>query len=316
MALAEDAADAAVSAMDRWRVRLLLERCLDAENLRLSGDGPVRESALLAEEMERACLDNAERVRADYRREDAVLAGYWDAYQGLSRALGQPHGPGLMDTLAAALLKGEISPARAADPEVYQAHQYITVRPRMQGKLCGILAAAAKTSHPRLADPEAFPGGCQAMAKSIEKGVYNRAVRHCEESEDGYERSWSCPMFVAIYSARLGAVFANLDPQSAVARTTGGFWLLDRLAEKDLSPDQLGGLSEAELCPPASAACRLQIELRQSQKVTEKESTMFRCPRCKERRHTYRSVQIGSGDEASTFMCTCLNCGENFEGRG
>lgn len=300
----------ALEEVHRHSVRLLLGKTLAEEETRSRAAAPAPPSpgakSRLAAKIEEAL----------WARARGNPAAYWEAYGGLTGALGQPYGPGLDTSLAGALLRGAVSPAQAALPETFGAHRELSERDRVRGKLCAILSAAAETSHPCLADPQAFPGGALALASAIERGGYTWAVRHCEGSEDSYERSWKNPMFVAVYSSRLGAVLANLDPHGTVAQATGGCWLLDRLAAQELQPSQVGVLPEAELCPPAGEACRRQIQLRLEQKVTEKVSSMYRCPSCRARKHTYRQVQIGSADEPSTFMCTCLACGQHFEGRG
>jgi DNA-directed RNA polymerase subunit M/transcription elongation factor TFIIS len=93
-----------------------------------------------------------------------------------------------------------------------------------------------------------------------------------------------------------------------------GTWALDRLASGVWPPEDLGAMSAAELCPRAGQAERDEVRRRLDQKVCEKTSALFACPRCHKRNHTYRQVQIGSGDEPSTFMCTCKECGNNYEG--
>ena len=50
----------------------------------------------------------------------------------------------------------------------------------------------------------------------------------------------------------------------------------------------------------------------QAVKVEQTTTDMFQCGRCKERRCTYYTAQIRSGDEAATIFIQCQNCGLNF----
>lgn len=152
-------------------------------------------------------------------------------------------------------------------------------------------------------------------AKELERGCYNSAIEQCITSADSYRRQWDSHMFVSVYSSRLGTVASNLDPNGLVAaHVAGTLSAFDRLVSGEWQPFDLGAMAAVDLCPEATAAVRAKVDRRVNQKIDEKTSTYFACPRCKKRNHTYRLVQIGSGDEPSTFMCTCKECGEHYEG--
>lgn len=50
----------------------------------------------------------------------------------------------------------------------------------------------------------------------------------------------------------------------------------------------------------------------QKAKVEQATTDMFQCGRCKQRKCTYHTAQIRSGDEAATIFIQCQNCGLNF----
>lgn len=226
-------------------------------------------------------------------------------YSGLCKALAAPYGEFLEATLAIWLAEGKITVEEAITPEVYEAHLGIDPRKRCSSLFYGILARDERFDEKKRRD----------FASRIERGCYNAAIRQCTNSDDSYQRHWDNEMFVNVYSGRCGLVSANIDPSGAVAQSVGGAWALDRLAAGDWQPEALGAMTETELCPQAGKADRDAVAHRLNQKVDEKTSTLFACPRCHKRNHTYRQVQIGAGDEPSTFMCTCKECGENYEGR-
>jgi DNA-directed RNA polymerase subunit M/transcription elongation factor TFIIS len=154
-------------------------------------------------------------------------------------------------------------------------------------------------------------GSLADVARRLERGCYNRALELCKESADNHKRRWDSVMFLADLDCE-GRVAAHLAAGGgpslppALAKILAGEW----------HPQALGAMTADQLCPQAGEAERSLIGRRSLQKVDEKVSSLFSCPQCRARRCTYRQVQIGAADEPSTFMCTCLSCGANFEGRG
>jgi hypothetical protein len=230
---------------------------------------------------------------------------YVERYFGLLEALPRRRGAFLETTLAAQIAAGAIPPAEACTPAVYGRHQKPT--PRQQGR--GLFYSLLRQ------DRRFSAQACRDFAAQIESGCYDAAIARSKESADCFCRNWDDPMFVDVYSARCGLVASNLDSKGLVARSLGGrLWALDSLASGAVPPKALGAMTAIELCAEASRDVREKIARRLEQKVDEKTSTLFACPRCHKRNHTYRQVQIGAGDEPSTFMCTCKECGENYEG--
>ena len=256
----------------------------------------------LAERLEQTCLDVAQSVGPDYR------ARYASAYNGLCKALPHVYGEFLEATLAVQVLDERVALTVAVDPVAYQA--YTQIEPRQRGRA---LFYSVLIQDPRFDSPE--DAKRRDYASRIERGCYNASIVRCVDSADSYRRQWDSPMFVAVYSARCGLVSANIDPTGMVVQgVEGGSWALDKLAAGEWNPEGLGAKSATELCPQAGKAVRDEVMIRVNQKIDEKTSSLFACPRCHKRNHTYRQVQIGAGDEPSTFMCTCKECGENYEG--
>ena len=282
----------------RVGVRSLLEKAL-WEGLPAADAAAVR---ALAESLEAETFAAAQAGGGDYR------TCYAATYSGLCRALPEPYGDFLEATLAAQVADGRIELASVATAAVYEAHAEVGPRQRARALFYDVLAQDSRFD-------SAEDGMRREYATQIERGCYNAAISRCISSADSYCRQWDSRMFVSVYSARCGLVSANIDPAGTVVRSVeGGSWALDRLASGAWSPEALGAMSATELCPQAGKAERDAVLHRLNQKVEEKTSSLFACPRCHKRNHTYRQIQIGSGDEPSTFMCTCKECGENYEG--
>jgi DNA-directed RNA polymerase subunit M/transcription elongation factor TFIIS len=265
-------------------------------------DGAASGIPALAATLEQACLDAAQAAGPDYRTQYAAV------YSGLVKGLPIEYGDFLEATLALQILDGRVPPVAATDPSVYEAHTRIEPRQRVRALFYAVLARDDRFD----SDADAKR---RDYASLIERGCYNATISHCVDSADSYRRQWDSEMFVAVYSARCGLVSANIDPAGTVVLgVEGGSWALDRLAAGEWEPEALGRMTATELCPQAGKAVRDKVNKRINQKIEEKTSALFACPRCHKRNHTYRIVQIGSGDEPSTFMCTCKECGQNYEG--
>lgn len=275
-------------------------RTLFRHALRGPGDAGWQDPSVktAAEDLERICFE----------RSDANWAVYGALHARVREQLAERWGDFLEETLGQALLGGRITPAELLETAEAAGASGTSADPRKQYR--ALFYAC-------LAEAEPDDGRRRELARGLERGCYNAAIDRCKKSENAYRRNWDAPMFLSVYSSRCGIVYNNIRPGGIVARGCGAHipWALERLIAGDWDAETLGAMTEAELCPAATAADRREIDLRLRQKVVQKTSTLFACPRCKQRKHTYRQVQIGAADEPSTFMCTCVECGENFQGR-
>lgn len=152
-----------------------------------------------------------------------------------------------------------------------------------------------------------------SIAKKIEKSCYNAVIKNSKQSEDPPCRQWDTPLFIEIYSNRCGVIYNLLDPKSQTCKIYGST-LIQQIIDKSIDLKEIGFKSEKDLCPQATKKERDEIILRSEQCVVEKESNLFKCPNCKERRVTYREVQLRALDEAPDYLCRCLNCKHRFKG--
>lgn len=150
----------------------------------------------------------------------------------------------------------------------------------------------------------------------MEKSCFNMAVAICKNSDDPPCRNWSSQVFVGIYSSKCATVNNYIDPSSEACKLYGTEVIDKLLIDIDFAKE-IGKKTEKELCPQAMARERAEILARTSQKIEEKESIMFRCPHCGERRCTYQTVQRRALDEAPDYSCKCLNpaCMRRFTGK-
>lgn len=152
-----------------------------------------------------------------------------------------------------------------------------------------------------------------SIAKTIEKTCYAIIIKSSKQSEDPPCRQWTSPLFLEMYSNRCGIIYNLLNPESSSCRLYGST-LLQSIIDGTIDISMIGSMSEKELCPQATQKERDEISLRSEQRVIEKESNLFKCPNCKERRVTYREVQLRAIDEAPDYLCKCLKCNHRFKG--
>lgn len=151
-------------------------------------------------------------------------------------------------------------------------------------------------------------------SKLIEKSCYNAIIKNSKQSEDPPCRQWDSPVFMEMYSNRCAIIYNLIDPTSNSCKLYGND-LLSKILEGTFDVKEIGFKSEKELCPQATQKERDEIAIRSEQHVIEKESNLFKCPNCKERRVTFREVQLRALDEAPDYLCRCLNCKHKFKGK-
>ena len=263
------------------------------------------------EALERAIYNSSVRASRASRLPHRRL--YADALRATNQALPAQVGPYPDDVVAIMYMDGRQTADEVVDAALAPAP---TPDPRETTRRMFVRTLIGAASEYALDRERALE-----TARTIEVSCFNAAVRASKESEVPPRRQWDSPAFVDIYSTRCGTIDGLLDPASSSCRAYGATLVVRLLAApggaiSPLKPDALGDMTEAELCPQATVAERAEIAKRSEQKVTEKESNLFRCPHCGERRSTYREVQRRSLDEAPDYLCFCLSCRRRFTGRG
>ena len=109
-----------------------------------------------------------------------------------------------------------------------------------------------------------------------------------------------------MYSIRCGTITSNIKKD--------GF-MIKKMLLGEWSPIDLGSKSADELDPESSLSIKQYLDTRSQQKITQKESNLYTCPKCKNKRTTQPSgKQNRSLDEGQSQWVKCLNdqCGMKF----
>jgi transcription elongation factor S-II len=152
------------------------------------------------------------------------------------------------------------------------------------------------------------------IAKTIEKSCYNAIIDKSKNSENPPCRKWTSIVFLEMYSNKCGMIYNLLDITSNTYNIYKPRLVYDIL-EKKIDLTTIGFIPEKILCSQSIIKEKEEIEIRSEQYVKEKESNLFRCPKCKQRKITYKEVQLRALDEAPDYICRCLNCGHTFKGK-
>ena len=179
-------------------------------------------------------------------------------------------------------------------------------------------------------------------SKHIERGCHNAAIDKADERN--IPKYWDDEEFIDQYSNMGYLVKMNVDITSPVLQNRPDeikFYLitkvynyalgqylfnnwknipmLSKLNEASIQyvleylptvdPEALGYMTSTEMNPKISEPIINEIKLRENEKMKVKYSTMYKCPRCFERKTTFNEVQKRRGDEGGTLQITCKECG-------
>lgn len=159
---------------------------------------------------------------------------------------------------------------------------------------------------------EPLRGSAQKIATDTEISCYNSVIRSCQQN-DSVVRTWENTTFKQLYSSRTACVVSHLRLDGSVDKAAV-IELASKIARGEITPTQLGNMSESELCPTASDHERETITKRSMQKIKKRENKMYLCPRCKKPATSVTEAQMGAADEGNSVLCEC-ECGMRFQAR-
>lgn len=149
-------------------------------------------------------------------------------------------------------------------------------------------------------------------SKLLEKSIYTYCKN--EGLKKGIDILFENELFKILYIQKSRSIIHNLDKNSYIQNTT----LLDKINSNKLNLLDLPNLEHFEIFPE-----RWDFYI-EKQKILDKRLTdippasttdQFKCPKCKQRKCTYVSVQIRSADEPMTSFVSCLVEGCNYAWR-
>jgi DNA-directed RNA polymerase subunit M/transcription elongation factor TFIIS len=292
-------------------------------------------AATIATDLEAATYKNCAGNRTKYVTMNNALNGVLNFSPGEI-----PNVP-----LAARLLAGQITPVECLTPTILNSKQALENDPRLgKRRLFSSALLKAKTeAHPQhttngktptakepsearkaVSDDAKEPSEAKEtlpvaifqkgmknillVAAALEKSCYNAVINGVGAQ---MIKTWQSEPFVNAYTERCCTVYAHIDPDGAACKKYGTE-LRDKLLSGEIDAKTVGTMSAEQLCPAAFQKVREKLEERKKQKIQEKASTLFPCPKCHARCHTMKTAQTRSADELAKNICKCLKCGTDF----
>ena len=151
---------------------------------------------------------------------------------------------------------------------------------------------------------EILGNGHDALARNVERAVYNRTVRILS-----YEH--------APGENRVAWMYRHKFMEMKRALIDGS--LRERLISKEVKCKDLVGMTPDMLWPEGPHARALQkhnereMQLEQIRAKDSDYEGIFKCKKCKSNKTEYSQMQTRSADEPMTTFVTCKNCGNRWK---
>ena len=135
--------------------------------------------------------------------------------------------------------------------------------------------------------------GSGEWTESLEKSIYNRAVDLAIERS--ITRKWSNDQFTTLYSSLLYFVISNLPK------------IISALNAKLIAPEAVCSTDIMTIDPDIYKDELKIIGLKLEQKIEERYSNRYICPKCKTNKIKIEERQTSALDEISKFFKLCCN---------
>lgn len=141
---------------------------------------------------------------------------------------------------------------------------------------------------------------------NIEIGIFNYTIDYCKNLN--IPLNWESDIFQSIYINKSISIYSLLKQDSYIENKS----LIERINNNLIQPHLIASLSNEELFPEKwyDLLTKHQDKVKNAYEMNMVPmSDTIVCKKCKSRKITYVEVQTRASDEASTTMCTCLDCG-------
>jgi DNA-directed RNA polymerase subunit M/transcription elongation factor TFIIS len=133
------------------------------------------------------------------------------------------------------------------------------------------------------------------IAKKIEESVYIFSKEYTETNETPF-------LLDSIYNDKFTEIYNLLI-------NTKSCFLIDALNENKIDPLKIAFMRPDELNPDKYEKILKKKELEEFKKSNQATSSIYKCPKCKEKKCTIIQKQTRSADEPATLYIDCKSCG-------
>lgn len=135
----------------------------------------------------------------------------------------------------------------------------------------------------------------EKYAKKIEESVYNFSKEYTEDNETPF-------LLESVYSDKFNEIINLLINKKSA-------FLIQAIKTNKIDASKIANMRPDELNPDKYDKILKKKELEDFKKNNQATSSIYKCPKCKERKSTITQKQTRSADEPATLYIECKSCG-------
>lgn len=135
----------------------------------------------------------------------------------------------------------------------------------------------------------------EKYAKKIEESVYNFSKEYTEDNETPF-------LLESVYSDKFNEIINLLINKKSA-------FLIQAIKSNKIDASKIANMRPDELNPDKYDKILKKKELEEFKKTNQATSSIYKCPKCKERKSTITQKQTRSADEPATLYIECKSCG-------
>jgi len=132
-------------------------------------------------------------------------------------------------------------------------------------------------------------------AEKIEESVYTFSKDYTEDNETPF-------LLESVYSDKFNEIFNLLINKKSA-------FLIKAIKSNKINPLKIAMMRPDELNPDKYEKILKKKELEEFKKSNQATSSVYKCPKCKERKSEITQKQTRSADEPATLYIECKSCG-------
>lgn len=144
------------------------------------------------------------------------------------------------------------------------------------------------------------------LAMGLELSCFNKTLDIC--TKKNIYKNWTEYEFILTYARETNRIISNIDMNSCIDNST----IIESIFNGTIVPTNIAYMSSRDLLPCKYILIEDQIYIRKQQKIEEKTSMMYRCPKCSHKETSTVPQQLRSLDEGANIRAMCKNCGHSW----
>lgn len=135
----------------------------------------------------------------------------------------------------------------------------------------------------------------EKYSKKIEESIYNFSKEYTEDNDTPF-------LLESVYSDKFNEIFNLLINEKSV-------YLIEAIKTDKIDSSKIATMRPDELNPDKYEKINKKKEIEEHKKSNQATSSVFKCPKCKERKSVITQKQTRSADEPATLYIECKSCG-------